>query len=388
MRVLIAPNAFKESLSAAEVARVTAEAFQAAYPQSLCICVPLADGGDGTVEALLAARGGRRVTHHVIGPLGDRLSAEWALLGSGDVAVIEMAAASGLVRVPSSQRNPRHTTSHGTGELVRHALAHDIRSLILGLGGSATVDGGLGMIQALGGCFMDAAGRKLTTPLTGGDLNRIANLDITGLDPRLRHVRLRVASDVDNPLLGPRGAAAVFGPQKGATPADVRMLEAGLARLHDLMERRLGRSVATRPGAGAAGGAGAALMAFLGAEVEPGARLVLETSDFPQQLQRADLVITGEGRLDHSTLHGKAPAYVARLARDAGIPVLAVCGTCDERARDDLNALFHTILCCPASGEDNRFLPELAMPALAAGLSGFLKRNILPTPSHLRRTPP
>ncbi len=388
MRVLIAPNAFKESLSAAEVARVTAEAFRAAYPNCECICLPIADGGDGTVEALLAARGGRRLNHQVVGPLGDRLSAEWALLGSGDLAVIEMAAASGLALVPASRRNPLHTTSHGTGELVSHALAHGIRGLILGLGGSATVDGGLGMMQALGVRFMDASGTPLTRPLTGGDLNRVADLDVAGLDTRLRHVYLRVASDVDNPLLGPRGAAAVFGPQKGAAAADVSFLEAGLARIHDLLEYRLGCRVATSPGAGAAGGAGAALMAFVGAAVEPGARLVLETSDFSQHLQRADLVVTGEGRLDHSTMHGKAPAYVARLARDAGVPVLAVCGSCEERARADLNTLFQTVLCCPAIGQDGRFVPARAAPALATGLSVFLEKGILPTPSHLRRTPP
>lgn len=382
VRVLIAPNAFKESLSAAEVAAVTAEAFRLEVPNSTCVCVPMADGGDGTLEALLSARGGRRLIHTVIGPLGTAQPAAWGLLGDEETAVIEMAAASGLALVPASRRNPLHTTSHGTGELLVHALDHGAQGLILGLGGSATVDGGLGMMQALGVRFLDAAGNALVTPLTGGDLHRVADLDASGLDPRLRDIRLRVASDVDNPLLGSRGAAAVFGPQKGATPADVAFLEEGLAHLHHLIERRLGRSVAARPGAGAAGGAGAALMAFLAVEPEPGARLVMETAGLLQHLEGLDLVVTGEGRLDRSTLDGKAPAHVAQLARAAGTPVLAVCGECDEHARDDLVRLFDIILCCPAIDEHQRFSPAHAARALANGLSTFLKAGILPTASH------
>jgi len=382
MRVLIAPNAFKESLSAAEVARVTAEAFRLAIPDSTCVCVPMADGGDGTVEALLAARGGRRLTHTVTGPLGMPQTAAWGLLGDGQTAVVEMAAASGLALVPSSRRNPLHTTSRGTGELVAHALDHGVQSLILGLGGSATVDGGLGMMQALGVRFFDAAGQALVTALTGGDLHRVADLDVSDLDPRLRGISLRMASDVDNPLLGSRGAAAVFGPQKGASPADVAFLEEGLARVHVLIERRLGRNVVARAGAGAAGGAGAALMAFLDAALEPGAQLVMETAGLLHKLQGVDLVVTGEGRLDRSTLDGKAPAHVARMARAAGTPVLAVCGACDEQARDDLAGLFDSILCCPAIDENQRFSAGHAARALANGLSTFLKSGILPTLSH------
>jgi len=381
MRVLIAPNAFKESLSAVEVARLTAAAFRLAIPDGTCLCVPMADGGDGTVEALLSARGGQRLTHTVTGPLGTAQAATWGLLGDGKTAVVEMAAASGLALVPISQRNPLHTTSRGTGELLAHVLDHGVHSLILGLGGSATVDGGLGMMQALGVRFFDAAGHALVTPLTGGDLHRVADLDVADLDPRLRGISLRVASDVENALLGSRGAAAVFGPQKGATPANVLFLEEGLAHFHHLIERRLGRNVGTRAGAGAAGGAGAALMAFLDTAPEPGARLVMETAELPQLLQGADLVVTGEGRLDRSTLEGKAPAHVARLAKAAGIPVLALCGSCEEHARGELAGLFDAILCCPATDENGWFSPAHAAQALTDGLSDFLKAGVLPTPS-------
>lgn len=374
MKIVIAPNAFKETLGAPEVAQTVAAACAAEIPQCECVCLPQADGGDGTVEALLGATGGRRMSAVVSDPLGRPVRAGWGLLGDGRTAVIEMAAASGLHLVPPDRRNPLQTTSFGTGQLIRQALAHDIATLILGLGGSATVDAGLGLLQGLGMRFCDRAGTELPPGGAGATLARVGHAEMTGLDPALAHVRLRVACDVDNPLLGPRGAAAVYGPQKGATPGQVDELERGLANFHALMTRLQGRDVGETPGAGAAGGAGAALAAFLGARLERGAALVIEASGLAQHLEGADLVVTGEGRLDRSTLDGKAPLAVAQLAKAAGVPVLAVCGVCETGARPQLERWFKHIVPCPALGAERATDPRpSATTALSAGVREFLR---------------
>jgi glycerate kinase len=325
MKIVIAPDSYKESLSALEVARAIEAGFRAVFPQAECVLVPVADGGEGTVDAMVAATGGRRETVAVSGPLGERVEAFYGLTGDGDTAVIEMAAASGLMLVPPARRNPLRTSSRGTGELIRAALDAGARRFILGIGGSATNDGGAGMVQALGARLLDAAGEELDG--SGGDLARLERIDISGLDRRLAACRIEVACDVDNPLTGPRGAAAVFGPQKGATPEMVHTLDANLARFARIVERDLGVAVADLPGAGAAGGMGAAMVAFFGATLKPGIEIVTAAVDLDGQVRDADLVITGEGRIDAQTVHGKTPIGVARVARRHGKPVIGVAGS-------------------------------------------------------------
>jgi glycerate kinase len=306
----------------------------------------MADGGEGTVAALVAATGGSLVPVAVTGPRGERLDATFGLLGDGRTAALELAAASGLALVPPDARNPLLTTSYGTGELMRAALDRGIATLIVGIGGSATVDGGGGLLQALGVRFFTAAGNEIVSPLTGAHLEDIAALDLSNLDPRLAHTRLRIACDVDNPLLGSHGAAAVFGPQKGADAGQVARLDAGLARFYDVVERTLGSSVRSRPGAGAAGGVGAALLAFLDAGLRPGIELVIEAIDLPSRLRGAALVVTGEGRLDTQTLHGKTPHGVARAARALGIPVIAIGGSIADGAEAALAGIFDAVEAC------------------------------------------
>ena len=328
MKIILSPDSFKESLSAIEVARAmasgAARACGDAVPPVL-VELPIADGGEGTVECLVASTSGRRMTSTVTGPLGERVQAQWGLLGDGLTAVIEMAAASGLPLVPPEKRDPLVTTTYGTGELIRAALETSVRRIIIGIGGSATVDGGVGMAQALGGRFRDADGREVGRG--GGCLERIAGIDMDKLDPRIGQTEILIAGDVQNPLTGPEGAAAVYGPQKGATAEQVELLERGLKHLAQRIREDLGRDVETSPGAGAAGGLGAALMAFLGARMRPGIDLLLEAIDFRKHLAGADLVLTGEGRLDSSSLHGKATVGVSRRARDAGIPCIVIAGS-------------------------------------------------------------
>ena len=325
MKIVIAPDSFKDCLSAMAVARLIEAGLRRSFPKARYDLIPLADGGEGTVAALVAARGGRMIRAKVTGPLGEPLTASYGRFPDGD-AVVEMAAASGLERVPPERRNPLHTTSFGAGELVRHALRTGARQVLLGIGGSATVDGGLGFAQALGARFMDGRGRSLTAPLTGADLNRVAAVDFSGVEPRVRD-GLRVACDVASPLVGPRGAAAVFGPQKGATPAQVRRLEAGLQSLGQRLEQHARRRVLGVRGCGAAGGLGAMLLGGFGCRLERGVGLVLEFARVAERLRDADLVVTGEGRLDVQTSLGKAPYGLFLLARQMKIPVVGLVGS-------------------------------------------------------------
>ncbi|GAA5053290.1 glycerate kinase [Thermocatellispora tengchongensis] len=351
--VVIAPDKFKGSLSATQVARRVAAGLG---PEVRSVCLPVADGGDGTVDAVVAF-GYSRIEAEVTGPTGERITAAYAWHpGDGEApptAVVELAEASGLRRLPPAEAGPGQAavpgahegvrlapltaTSRGTGDLIAAAVRRGARRVVLGLGGSACTDGGTGMMAALGVRFLDAEGAEL--PPGGGALTSLAAIDTAGLLPELAGVEFVVASDVDNPLLGPHGAAAVYGPQKGATSEDVRVLEAGLARLaavaahthglvgaaeHDGIVRSMG--VAAEPGAGAAGGVGFAALAFLRAQVRPGIEYLLELLGFAEHLEGARLVITGEGALDEQTLRGKAPAGVAARAVKAGVPVVAVCG--------------------------------------------------------------
>ncbi|WP_239377274.1 glycerate kinase [Frankia sp. Cj5] len=333
-RIVVAPNAFKGTLTANEAAHAIADGVGDACRHADILMRPVADGGDGTVAAALTA-GFTRHEATVSGPLGTAVRAAFAV--RHDAAVLEMAEASGLRLVPPGRHEPLTASTTGTGELVRAALDAGARRLLLGAGGSATTDGGTGMLSALGIRFLDRTGRIL--PPGGAALRHLYMIDTGGLDPRITQAEITVAADVDNPLLGPHGAAAVFGPQKGAGPADVAVLEDGLRTLVDRLGARprgvlglsaraamVAASASASAGAGAGGGLGFGAMAFLGARVQAGAELLLDLAGFDAALDGADLVITGEGALDASTMRGKAPAAVARHAQAAGVPVIAVCG--------------------------------------------------------------
>ena len=321
MRVVVAPDKFKGSLTAAQVADRVAAGLARAAPEVEVVEVPVADGGDGTLEAALTA-GYRRVPVRAEGPTGEPVDTAYA--ERDGVAVVELADVSGLGRLPGGRLAARAASSYGTGQVIRAALDAGCRRVVLGIGGSAGTDGGAGLVQALGGRLTGADGAEVGRG--GAALAAVRSLDLSGLHPALAAAEVVVASDVDNPLLGPRGAAAVYGPQKGASPADVAELDAALARWADAVQRATGKDVAGTPGAGAAGGVGFAALAVLGATLRPGIDLVLDLVGFRSVLGGARLVITGEGSLDRQTLHGKAPAGVAAAGRDAGIPVVAVAG--------------------------------------------------------------
>lgn len=329
MRVLCAPDKFKGTLSAPQAAAAIASGWRRARPDDDVLELPLADGGEGTLDALVDALGGERHTAVVRGPLGEPVEAEYGVLRTarGVTAVVEMARASGLQLVPESDRNALRAGTVGTGELILAACRHRPRRVVLCIGGSATTDAGAGMAQALGIRLLDDRGEDL--PPGGAALARLARIDPAGLRPEVRGVRFDVASDVDNPLSGPDGAAAVYGPQKGASPQDVATLDRALARFAEVVRRDLGVDISDLPGAGAAGGLGGGLVAFLGAGLRPGIEVVLESVGFLERLQGIDLVLTGEGRLDEQSLRGKAAAGVTAAARDAGVPVMVLCGRAD-----------------------------------------------------------
>ncbi len=334
MRIVVAPDSFKGSLSATAVADAMARGVRAAFPGAEVVRIPIADGGEGTVEALVTATRGRIERCVVRGPVGEPVQAHWGVLGDGATAVVEMAAASGLPLVPAARRDPRVTTTYGTGELLRAALDAGLRRLVVGIGGSATNDGGAGMARALGVRFLDETGADL--PEGGAALAWLARVDASGLDPRIRDVEIVVACDVDNPLTGPRGASAIYGPQKGATPEMVRALDAALQRYASIAREATGRDVAAVAGAGAAGGLGAGLLFFTPARLRPGVEIVLEATRFAEQVRGADLVITGEGRTDLQTSMGKAPVGVAEVARAQGVPVVCLSGGLGEGAEEVL----------------------------------------------------
>jgi len=325
-RIIVAPDSFKESLDAAAVAKHIALGLKRVFPGAEIIETPLSDGGEGLVKTLVAATGGRVVFEDVTGPLGERVNAAYGVLGNGETAVIEMAAASGLALVPAIHRNPMKTTTYGTGQLMVSALNSGCRRLIVGIGGSATSDGGAGMAQALGVGLLDAEGRDIV-PGAEGLLN-IYVIDMTGLHRNVRNTEILVACDVDNPFCGPEGAAYVYGPQKGSSPEMLPVLDRALERLALIIKRDLGVEIRSLPGAGAAGGLGGGLTAFAGGSIRPGIDLVLDAVKFEEILARgADLVITGEGEINGQSIHGKVPVGVARLAKKHNLPVLALVGS-------------------------------------------------------------
>ncbi|HEY4440853.1 MAG TPA: glycerate kinase [Candidatus Elarobacter sp.] len=333
MRVVVAPDKFKGSLDAAAVAAALIAGWHDVAPGDLCEPIPMADGGDGTVDAFLAG-GATARTIRVRGPLGAPVDATYAR--DGDLAVIEMASASGLALL-GEHLDALHATTYGTGELLRDALDGGARRIILGIGGSATTDGGAGALAALGARFLDRDGAELDPAPAA--LAALASVDVTKLDERLRDAALAVACDVDNPLLGPNGAAAIYGPQKGAAPDDVAFLDTVLVRLADALAAVTKRDLRSVPGAGAAGGLGWALATACGARLERGVRLVAEVRGLRAALNLADLCLTGEGRIDEQTLRGKTVAGVAELARAVGVPIVAFGGSVDVAAEVPLRAL-------------------------------------------------
>ena len=334
MYIVVAPQSLKGSLDAQEVGQAIAEGIRRVWSNADIRVVPVADGGERTVQALVAATGGKVMRVLVTGPLVEQVVANYGMLGGdqSETAVIEMATAAGLPLVPPGQRDPRKTTTRGVGEMMQAAMAAGAKRLLIGIGGSATNDGGAGMAQALGVQLLDDQGNEL--PVGGAALAHLARIDVTNLDPRLKDMEIQVASDVTNPLCGPEGATAVYGPQKGATPDMVRELDAALAHYGELLRRDVGADVMNTPGAGAAGGLGAGLLAFAHAHLVPGAQLVLKTLNFATTIKGAALVLTAEGRLDSQTAYGKAVGAVAQTAKAAGAWVVALAGsvTADDAA--------------------------------------------------------
>ena len=335
MHILIAPDSYKGSLTALEVAKAMEDGAKRVFPDATFDLVPIADGGEGTVDALVAATNGQFRETTVTGPMRKPVKAKWGVFGDGKTAVIEMATASGLPLLAPEERDPLNACTCGTGELVRAALDEGVSTIILGIGGSATNDGGMGFARVLGAKFYDKTGKEL--PPGGAALANLASIDISGLDPRLKNVEIRVACDVDNPLCGPRGASAVFGPQKGATLALVQQLDAALGVFAKVAADATGKTtVAESAGAGAAGGLGAGLLFFTDATLMPGVTLVLGAVGFDARVKKADIVFTGEGRTDFQTAYGKAPAGVAQAAKKYSLPVVCLSGGLGDGADDVL----------------------------------------------------
>lgn len=328
MKVLLCPDSYKGSLTALEVAEAMEEGIRRVFPESEIQKLPIADGGEGTVETLITSTGGIFHYSEVSSPLGEKVKARWGVLGDRKTVVMEMAEASGLELVPKEKRNPRFTTTFGTGEMIRAALDEGYRKFIIGIGGSATNDGGAGMIQALGGKFLDKDGVAL--PPGGKFLKYLDQIDLNGLDPRLGESSILVACDVDNPLCGKKGASAVYGPQKGATPAMVEELDQALARYGKMAEEVTGIKAVDAPGSGAAGGLGAAFLFFTPAKLQPGIEIILDALLFDQKLADADWILTGEGKTDFQTAHGKGPVGIAMRAAKKNVPVLCLSGGLGE----------------------------------------------------------
>ncbi|WML55270.1 glycerate kinase [Neobacillus sp. PS3-12] len=325
---VLAPDSFKESMTAKEVCMAMEKGIKKALPEAVCIQVPMADGGEGTVQSLVDASEGKIYPVTVTGPLGTPVDASFGILGDGETAAIEMASASGIQFVNKETKNPLVTTTYGTGELIKAALDQGVRKIIIGIGGSATNDGGAGMAQALGVRLLDENGEELG--FGGGVLGRLATVDVTGIDPRLKDTKIYVASDVTNPLCGEKGASHVFGPQKGATPEMVQTLDANLAHYAGVLKEQLGKDLSDFPGAGAAGGLGAGLLAFTSAELRRGIELVIDFTKLEDKVKMADFVLTGEGGIDFQTQYGKTPYGVAQAAKKYGKPVIALAGYVGE----------------------------------------------------------
>lgn len=334
MKFVLAPDSFKESMSAKTAAFAMKKGIMKVFPEAECVIVPMADGGEGTLESLVSATEGEIIKTDVIGPLGKKVTAEYGLLGDSETAVIEMASASGLQLIKPEDRNPLHTTSYGTGQLIKHALDKGVNRILIGIGGSATNDGGVGMLQALGVSFKDKDGEELV--FGGGALKHLHTIDMSGLDERIHNVQIDVACDVNNPLIGPTGASVIFGPQKGATRDMVTILDHNLTHYAKVIKEQLGEDIAFVAGAGAAGGMGAGLLAFLSARLKKGIDLVIEYTRLEEYVKDADFVFTGEGSIDGQTLYGKTPYGVATVAKKYSVPVIAFAG----KIGNDIDALY------------------------------------------------
>ena len=332
--IVLAPDSFKESMTAKEVCEAMERGIRKANSQIRCIHVPMADGREGTMQSLVDATGGRVYSKEVVGPLGNNVVAEYGILGNGEIGVIEMASASGIHLVDSEKRNPLITTTFGTGQLIKACLDKGVKKLLIGIGGSATNDGGAGFIQALGGRLLDENGDDLS--YGGGALAKLHTIDLSNLDERLKYVSVEVACDVNNPLCGKEGASYVFGPQKGATREMIEILDQNLSHYAEVIKEQLGKDVISKAGAGAAGGLGAGLMAFLDVKLKSGIEMVIEYANLEEKVRDADMVWTGEGSIDFQTQYGKTPLGVAMIAKKYNKPVIALAG----RVGNDIDVLY------------------------------------------------
>jgi len=373
LKILVAPDSFKGSLTAMEVSENIKRGIHNFDSTIDVDLLPMADGGEGTVQSLVDATEGEIIKKEVTGPLGDKVEAFYGLLGDGKTAVIEMAAASGLPLVPEGEKNPLKTTTYGTGELIALALEHGVEQIIIGIGGSATNDAGVGMAQALGAEILDKNGEQID--FGGGSLSQIEQIKLENLDSRLENIKILVACDVDNPLYGQDGAAYVYAPQKGADKEMVKILDQNLRHFNQIAIKELNKDTNKIPGAGAAGGLGAGLVAFLDAELKAGVNIILDFIKFEKRLEGVDLVITGEGMLDGQSIYGKTPVGVSRSAAKKDIPVIAIAGTLGEGVEKVLthgiNSYF-SIIDCPA--ELKKIIEE--SPKLLANLSEQIIRTI------------
>ncbi len=343
LRFVIAPDSFKESLSAVQAAQAMQRGILRQFPDAICRLVPLADGGEGTVDALLNACAGQKVSCRVRGPLPQQqVESYFALIDDGKTAVIEMAKANGIHLIPLAQRNPALTSTYGTGEMIRQALDLGVSKIVIGLGGSVTNDAGSGMAQALGVKFLDQAGLEVQP--CGGNLKQICEIDLSALDARLATTEMLIASDVNNPLCGEYGASAIFGPQKGATPELVKILDQNLGYFANLVETTLGVNVQHQAGAGAAGGLGFGLLAFARAKIQSGVELLIQQTGLAEKIAQADVVLTGEGKIDRQTCMGKTPFGVAQVAKSLNKPVYAFAGMIGEDIEPLLEAGFTQII--------------------------------------------
>lgn len=373
MKIVIAPDSFKGSLSAKEVGIIIKEAFTDEVPGVQIYTIPMADGGEGTLDALLFSTNGRKINTFATGPLEERIQTCYGILGDGETAVIEMAQVAGLPMVAEDKRNPLLTTTFGVGEIIAEAIQTGLRSFIIGLGGSATNDGGLGMLQALGATFLDQDHQPVKP--VGDSLLKIASIDFTTLNPKLKECRFRVASDVENPLCGMNGASHVFGPQKGATAEQVLLLDEGLKNYAGLIEKALQTSLQNTPGAGAAGGLGFAFLT-IGAEILSGSQLVAEAAGLKDRIEEADWVITGEGQSDYQTLFGKAPFFVAKMAKECGVPTILISGSLGKGHEQLLDHFVscHSIINAPTSLADSMANAKTYLSSSARNIARLLYR--------------
>lgn len=334
LTIVLAPDSFKESMTAKEVCEAIENGIKKVNDKINCIHVPMADGGEGTMQSLVDATDGKIYSLKVVGPLGNEVEAEYGILGDGEIGILEMASASGIHLVSPEKRNPLLTTTYGTGQLIKACLDHGVKKLLIGIGGSATNDGGAGVIQALGGKLLDKQGTELG--FGGGELGQLNTIDLSEFDARLKDVTIEVACDVNNPLCGEKGASNVFGPQKGANKEMIDVLDDNLRHYADVIKKQLGKDVINEPGAGAAGGLGAGLMAFLNGTLKKGIEMVIEYAKLEEKVKEADMVWTGEGSIDFQTQYGKTPLGVATIAKKYNKPVIALAG----RVGEDIEVLY------------------------------------------------